>query len=236
MAITEFTDRIKVKAFLESFEKDLQGVCDKYGLTYTRTKAKYSSKALSLSCELRPGDSPFSETGHARADKYAESHGVEFGEHFIGSKYRIYYKKRYHDVTVAGIDFKARKYTVRLMLEDGTHLAGSIESLKGRYSSASPSGFTPSDIYTYMAYTYDDDRMSDSQTNTWDAVDAAVAKIANPTQYPTFYELLDIVAERYEGISSSNKQSICRAISLLLDGKKTVEDTERLIAGMCDKC
>ena len=196
MKITEFTDRKQVMEFLEMFEGDLRAVCDKYGVTYVRDKASYSSKALTLKYELRPVDSPFSETEHSRADNFATSRGIAFGEHFIGSEYQVYFKRRLHIATVTGIKYSARKYTVQIRLDDGTVALTSAELLKGKYTGKSDTASLVA-IRTYLSYTYEDDTMTDEQINAWDAVDASVACLVNREKEPHFYELLDDIAEHH---------------------------------------
>lgn len=136
MKITEFTDRKTVRDFLDMFESDIRGVCEKYGLNYERTKASYSSNVVSLSCDLRPTDAPYSASEHARSDAFAKTHGIEFGEHFIGSKYRIRFKGAIRLATVTGIRHYARKYPVRIVLDDGTVVVTTTASLKGAYDAS----------------------------------------------------------------------------------------------------
>lgn len=224
--ITEFTDRKTVRDFLDMFESDIRSVCEKYGLNYERTKASYSSNVVSLSCDLRPTDAPYSASEHARSDAFAKTHGIEFGEHFIGSKYRIRFKGAIRLATVTGIRHSARKYPVRIVLDDGTVVVTTTASLKGAYDASGSE--TIESIKTYLAYTFDDDTMTDAQTTAWDAVDASIACLVSREKEPHFYELLDDIAENYwKRFSEDTQNSLAHTLRNFIEKSITSDEVVR---------
>ena len=57
---------------------------------------------------------------------------MEFDGHFVGSRYKVKIRKSSEEVTVIGVDSKARKYKVNIELADGRRYRIAPAALKGR--------------------------------------------------------------------------------------------------------
>lgn len=172
---------------------------------------------VNLSCELRPVDAPYSAGEHSRSDAFAKEHGIEFGEHFLGSKYRIRFKGALHLATVVGMRYHARKYPIRVVLDDKTVVATGADSLKGAYEDKGV--VTTEAIKTYLSFTFDDDTMTDAQTTAWDEVDAIIARLVSREKEPHFYEVLDDIAENYwKRFSEDTQNSLVHTLRNFTEG------------------
>ena len=78
------------------------------------------------------GPADKTEFPHYVYDGFAEREGVEFDGHFVGSRYKVKIGKSSEEVTVIGVDSKARKYKLNIELADGRQYRIAPAALKGR--------------------------------------------------------------------------------------------------------
>ena len=104
-------DKGTAEAITSRLHDAVRDVADSMGVTVYVERTKFSTVEMSVTFSIKlPADK--TEFPHYVYDGFADREGVEYGEHFVDSRYRVKVDKSYQIVTVTGVDFKARKYKV----------------------------------------------------------------------------------------------------------------------------
>lgn len=149
------------------------------------------------------------EFPHYVYDGFAEREGVEYGEHFVGSWYRVKVDKSYQIVTVTGVDFKARKYKVCIEI-DKRKFRIAPAALRGNMLRDRP---TWEDFALWCQYDGDDDRLIGDTVDRWDFTEVYMNKTFGVTRLSVLRELL----ERFRRTEPSpeNVQDVADALKRL---------------------
>lgn len=111
-------DKGTAEAITSRLHDAVRDVADSMGVTVYVERTKFSTVEMSVTFSIKlPADK--TEFPHYVYDGFAEREGVEFDGHFVGSRYKVKIGKSSEEVTVIGVDSKARKYKVNIELADG---------------------------------------------------------------------------------------------------------------------
>lgn len=191
------------------FEEVLRATARRMGeLTVKAENVKFALSEMSVTFSVKTSVVS-EEFPHYVYDGFAEREGVEYGEHFVGSRYRVKVDKSYQIVTVTGVDFKARKYKVCIEI-DKRKFRIAPAALRGNMLRDRP---TWEDFALWCQYDGDDDRLIGDTVDRWDFTEVYMNKTFGVTRLSVLRELL----ERFRRTEPSpeNVQDVADALKRL---------------------
>ena len=201
-------DKGTAEAITSRLHDAVRDVADSMGVTVYVERTKFSTVEMSVTFSIKlPADK--TEFPHYVYDGFAEREGVEYCEHFVGSRYRVKVDKSYQIVTVTGVDFKARKYKVCIEIDKRKfHIAPA--ALRGNVLRDRP---TWEDFALWCRYDGDDDRLIGDTVDRWDFTEVYMNKTFGVTRLLVLRELL----ERFRRTEPSpeNVQDVADALKRL---------------------
>ena len=201
-------DKGTAEAITSRLHDAVRDVADSMGVTVYVERTKFSTVEMSVTFSIKlPADK--TEFPHYVYDGFAEKEGVEYGEHFVGSRYRVKVDKSYQIVTVTGVDFKARKYKVCIEI-DKRKFRIAPAALRGNMLRDRP---TWEDFALWCQYDGDDDRLIGDTVDRWDFTEVYMNKTFGVTRLSVLRELL----ERFRRTEPSpeNVQDVADALKRL---------------------
>lgn len=201
-------DKGTAEAITSRLHDAVRDVADSMGVTVYVERTKFSTVEMSVTFSIKlPADK--TDFPHYVYDGFAEREGVEYGEHFVGSRYRVKVDKSYRIVTVTGVDFKARKYKVRIEI-DKRKFRIAPAALRGNMLRDRP---TWEDFALWCRYDGDDDRLIGDTVDRWDFTEVYMNKTYGVTRLSVLRELL----ERFRRTEPSpeNVQDVADALKRL---------------------
>lgn len=191
------------------FEEVLRATARRMGeLTVKAENVKFALSEMSVTFSVKTSVVS-EEFPHYMYDGFAEREGVEYGEHFVGSRYRVKVDKSYQIVTVTGVDFKARKYKVCIEI-DKRKFRIAPAALRGNMLRDRP---TWEDFALWCQYDGDDDRLIGDTVDRWDFTEVYMNKTFGVTRLSVLRGLL----ERFRRTEPSpeNVQDVADALKRL---------------------
>ena len=150
-------------------------------------------------------------------DGFAEREGVEFDGHFVGSRYKVKIGKSSEEITVIGVDSKARKYKVNIELADGRRYRIAPAALKGRLVRAE---VPPKEAFvTWCTFDGYDDRLDSDGVDRWDAVEEYMNKTFGEARLAVMRSLLEKFRAMNRSLDSRTAGVILRVYVLALNPK-----------------
>lgn len=201
-------DKGTAEAITSRLHDAVRDAADSMGVAVYVERTKFSAVEMSVTFSIKlPADK--TEFPHYVYDGFAKREGVEYGEHFVGSRYRAKVDKSYQIVTVTGVDFKARKYKVCIEI-DKRKLRIAPAALRGNMLRDRP---TWEDFALWCRYDGDDDRLIGDTVDRWDFTEVYMNKTFGVTRLSVLRELL----ERFRRTEPSpeNVQDVADALKRL---------------------
>ena len=202
-------DKGTAEAITSRLHDAVRNVADSMGVTVYVERTKFSTVEMSVTFSIKlPADK--TEFPHYVYDGFAEREGVEFDGHFVGSRYKVKIRKSSEEVTVIGVDSKARKYKVNIELADGRQYRIAPAALRGNVLRDRP---TWEDFALWCQYDGDDDRLIGDTVDRWDFTEVYMNKTFGVTRLSVLRELL----ERFRRTEPSpeNVQDVADALKRL---------------------
>ena len=202
-------DKGTAEAITSRLHDAVRDVADSMGVTVYVERTKFSTVEMSVTFSIKlPADK--TEFPHYVYDGFAEREGVEFDGHFVGSRYKVKIRKSSEEVTVIGVDSKARKYKVNIELADGRQYRIAPAALRGNVLRDRP---TWEDFALWCQYDGDDDRLIGDTVDRWDFTEVYMNKTFGVTRLLVLRELL----ERFRRTEPSpeNVQDVADALKRL---------------------
>ena len=202
-------DKGTAEAITSRLHDAVRDVADSMGVTVYVERTKFSTVEMSVTFSIKlPADK--TEFPHYVYDGFAEREGVEFDGHFVGSRYKVKIRKSSEEVTVIGVDSKARKYKVNIELADGRQYRIAPAALRGNVLRDRP---TWEDFALWCRYDGDDDRLIGDTVDRWDFTEVYMNKTFGVTRLSVLRELL----ERFRRTEPSpeNVQDVADALKRL---------------------
>ena len=202
-------DKGTAEAITSRLHDAVRDVADSMGVTVYVERTKFSTVEMSVTFSIKlPADK--TEFPHYVYDGFAEREGVEFDGHFVGSRYKVKIRKSSEEVTVIGVDSKARKYKVNIELADGRQYRIAPAALRGNVLRDRP---TWEDFALWCQYDGDDDRLIGDTVDRWDFTEVYMNKTFGVTRLSVLRELL----ERFRRTEPSpeNVQDVADALKRL---------------------
>jgi hypothetical protein len=209
-------DKGTAEAITSRLHDAVRDVADSMGVTVYVERAKFSTAEMSVTSSIKlPADK--TEFPHYVYDGFAEREGVEFDGHFVGSRYKVKIRKSSEEVTVIGVDSKARKYKVNIELADGRRYRIVPAALKGRLVRAK---VPPKEAFvTWCTFDGYDDRLDSDGVDRWDAVEEYMNKTFGEARLAVMRSLLEKFRAMKRSLDSRTAGVILKVYVLALNPK-----------------
>lgn len=197
-------DKGTAEAITSRLHDAVRDVADSMGVTVYVERTKFSTVEMSVTFSIK-----------LPADKTEFPHYVYDG--FVGSRYKVKIRKSSEEVTVIGVDSKARKYKVNIELADGRRYRIAPAALKGRLVRAE---VPPKEAFvTWCTFDGYDDRLDSDGVDRWDAVEEYMNKTLGEARLAVMRSLLEKFRAMERSLDSRTAGVILKVYVLALNPK-----------------